>query len=80
MELERTDGKTTNETVPLHDDEQALLATMHVLIQAEDSDDMRPARHPPMKLHLPSRFGVVVEDLEGHARETTTQNARRLPL
>ena len=49
--------------LPLHDDEQALLPMMHVLIQAEDTDDVRPSGHPPVELHLSSGFGAVVQDL-----------------
>lgn len=50
--------------VPLHDDEQALLAVVHVLVQAEDANDVRPRRHPPVELHLSPRFGAVIQNLE----------------
>lgn len=54
--------------LPLHDDQQALLAVMHVLVQAEDRNDVRPCWHSPVELHLPSGFGAVVEDLEAKKR------------
>lgn len=50
--------------LPLHDDEQALLAMVHVLVQAEDANDVRPCRHPPVELHLSPGFGAVVQNLD----------------
>lgn len=51
--------------LPLHDDEQTLLPVMHVLIEIQNANDVRPPRNPPVKLHFSSRFGTVVQNLEG---------------
>ena len=48
---------------PLHDDEQALLALVDVLVQTEDLDDVGSSWHTPMELNLPPGFGTVVQNL-----------------
>lgn len=65
--------------LPLHDDQQALLAVMHVLVQAEDRNDVRPRRHPPVELHLSSGFWAVVQNLGGRDGETD-RRMRNTPL
>lgn len=51
------------ESLPLHDNQQAFLPVIHVLIQADDANDVRPSGHSPVELHLSSGFGAVVKDL-----------------
>lgn len=36
---------------------------MHVLIQVEDSNDVRTSRNSPVQLNLPSGFGSIVQNL-----------------
>lgn len=48
---------------PLHDDEETFLPLVHVLIQAEDLDDVRTSGDPPVQLNLPPGFRSVVEYL-----------------
>lgn len=48
---------------PLHDDQQAFLPVVHVLVQADDAHDVRPPGHAPVELHLSSGFGAVVKNL-----------------
>lgn len=67
--------------LPLHDDEQALLAVVHVLVQAEDANDVRPRRHPPVELHLSPGFGAVVQNLEERwENESEIYKRKRRPL
>jgi len=48
---------------PLHDDEQAFLPLVHVLVEVEDPDDVGPSQHPEVQLNLPPGFGSVIQDL-----------------
>lgn len=36
---------------------------IHVLIQGDDANDVRPSGHPPVELHLSSGFGAIVKNL-----------------
>lgn len=56
----REDG---HKHLPLHDDQQAFLPVIHVLVQADDADDVRPCRHSPVQLHLSSGLGAVIQNL-----------------
>lgn len=48
---------------PLHDDEEAFLAMVHVLIEAEDLHDVGAPWHPPVQLHLSPRLWAIVQNL-----------------
>lgn len=53
--------------LPLHDDQQAFLPVIHVLVQADDADDVRACRNSPVELHLSSRLGGVIQNLGKHS-------------
>lgn len=60
---------------PLHYDEQTCFPLVHVLIQAEDLDDVRTSGDSPVQLDLPPGFRSVVEDLL-KTQHTTSVRAR----
>lgn len=36
---------------------------VHVLVQADDADDVGPRGHAPVELHLPPGLGAVIQNL-----------------
>ena len=58
-----TEDSQNGWVLPLHDNQQAFLAVVHVLVQADDADDVRPGGHSPVELHLSSGLGAVIKDL-----------------
>ena len=43
----------------LHDDQQAAVGALHVLVHGVDVDDVRTGRGPPVDVHLAAGLGVV---------------------
>lgn len=50
-------------SLPFHDNEQASLAIVDVLIHVQDMDNVRAARGSPVILDLLTRLGAVVQEL-----------------
>lgn len=42
---------------------------IHVLVQADDADDVRPRGYSPVELHLSPSLGAVVQNLRKTIRE-----------
>lgn len=49
--------------LPLHDDEEAAFAVMHVLIHVQDAHDVGAARGLPVVVHLLPGLGAVIQEL-----------------
>ena len=65
---------------PLHDDQEALLPIVCVLVHVLDVDDVPAAAGPPVQVDLPPTLDIVLQNLERALLARAVETLHHLPI
>lgn len=59
--------------LPFHDDQQAPISAVAILVHVDDVHNVAAAARPPVQLHLASGLRIIVQYLEEEQEQTNMQ-------
>ena len=65
---------------PFHNDEEALLTVLRVLVDIDDVDNVLAAVGPPVEVDLAARLGIVLQHLERALLARPVETLDHLPV